>query len=44
LPRGRGLDPSPFQSHAFPLREPPETLDAMAGRADGFLKATVRYD
>lgn len=35
------LDPSPLYTHAFPLGEIPEALNAMKARAHGFIKSIV---
>lgn len=40
---GGRLDPAPLYTHRYPLGELPAALDAMRGRADGFLKALVTF-
>jgi threonine dehydrogenase-like Zn-dependent dehydrogenase len=37
------LDPSPLYSHAFPLEQLGEALDATRDKPDGFVKALVTY-
>ncbi len=41
---GGRLDPTPLYTHMFALGDLPGALDAMRGRANGFLKALVTYN